>query len=274
MPSLAKQLVAEFIGTFALVFVGVAVTSFNPGDILSVSLAQGLTIAALASALMAISGAHFNPAVTLGMLVGGRIEVPRALMFILAQLLAGFVAAGLLAFLVSGTELAPKGSGTESKGATEAIAIAVPLFAGWSKLVMASKGATEAIAIAVPKIPNRIINSVPSDEPRINTLQGVVVEATLTFLLVVTYFGTMADGRGPRMGALAVGLAMGSGVLVGYVLTGGALNPARVFGPAAISGTWLNHWIYWVGPLAGGALAGLIYGRFLLEETEQPVKGI
>lgn len=250
MPSLAKQLVAEFIGTFALVFVGVAVTSFNPGDILSVSLAQGLTIAALASALMAISGAHFNPAVTLGMLVGGRIEVPRALMFILAQLLAGFVAAGLLAFLVSGTELAPKGSGTESKGATE------------------------AIAIAVPKIPNRIINSVPSDEPRINTLQGVVVEATLTFLLVVTYFGTMADGRGPRMGALAVGLAMGSGVLVGYVLTGGALNPARVFGPAAISGTWLNHWIYWVGPLAGGALAGLIYGRFLLEETEQPVKGI
>ncbi len=250
MPSLAKQLVAEFIGTFALVFVGVAVTSFNPGDILSVSLAQGLTIAALASALMAISGAHFNPAVTLGMLVGGRIEVPRALMFILAQLLAGFVAAGLLAFLVSGTELAPKGSGTESKGATK------------------------AIAIAVPKIPNRIINSVPSDEPRINTLQGVVVEATLTFLLVVTYFGTMADGRGPRMGALAVGLAMGSGVLVGYVLTGGALNPARVFGPAAISGTWLNHWIYWVGPLAGGALAGLIYGRFLLEETEQPVKGI
>ena len=260
MPSLAKQLVAEFIGTFALVFVGVAVTSFNPGDILSVSLAQGLTIAALASALMAISGAHFNPAVTLGMLVGGRIEVPRALMFILAQLLAGFVAAGLLAFLVSGTELAPKGSGTESKGATKAIAIALV--------------ATKAIAIAVPKIPNRIINSVPSDEPRINTLQGVVVEATLTFLLVVTYFGTMADGRGPRMGALAVGLAMGSGVLVGYVLTGGALNPARVFGPAAISGTWLNHWIYWVGPLAGGALAGLIYGRFLLEETEQPVKGI
>ena len=245
MTSLAKQLVAEFIGTFALVFVGVAVTSFNPGDILSVSLAQGLTIAALASALMAISGAHFNPAVTLGMLVGGRIEVPRALMFILAQLLAGFVAAGLLAFLVSGTELAPKG-----------------------------KSATEPVSVGMPKIPNKVINNVQSDEPRISAVQGVVIETVLTFLLVVTYFGTMADGRGPRMGALAVGLAMGSGVLVGYVLTGGALNPARVFGPAAISGTWLNHWIYWVGPLLGGAMAGLIYGRFLLEEPEQSVKDL
>lgn len=245
MPSLAKQLVAEFIGTFALVFVGVAATCFTGGDILSVSLAQGLTIAALASALMAISGAHFNPAVTLGMLVGGRIEAHRALLYMLAQLLAGFVAAGLLVYALAGTELAPKG-----------------------------KPATEPVSVGMPKIPNKVINNVQSDEPRINAVQGMVIEAALTFLLVVTYFGTMADGRGPRLGGLAVGLVATVGVLGGGALTGGALNPARVFGPAAISGTWLNHWIYWVGPLLGGAMAGLIYGRFLLEEPAKSVEDL
>jgi MIP family channel proteins len=239
MPSLAKQIVAEFIGTFALVFVGIAALGLTGGDILSVSLAHGLALAAMASALMAISGAHFNPAVTVAMLVGGRIELGRALMFIVAQILAGFVAAALLVFVLAGTELVPKG-----------------------------KPATEPVSVGTPKIPNKIVNNVPSEEPRINAMQGMVAEAVLTFLLVATYFGTMVDSRAPRIGALAVGFAMTAAVLASGALTGAALNPARVFGPAVISGTWPNHWIYWVGPLAGGALAGLIYGRFLLEEPE------
>ncbi len=245
MPSLAKQLVAEFIGTFAWVFVAVAATGLTGSDILSVSLAQGLAVAVMASALMAISGAHFNPAVTVGMLVGGRIQAVTALLYIVMQLLAAFAAAGLLVYALAGTELVPKG-----------------------------KPVTESVAIGTPKIPSKIINNVPSDEPRINAVQGVVIEAALTFLLVVTYFGTVADGRGPRLGGVAVGLAVTVGVLAGGALTGAAMNPARVCGPAAISGTWLNHWIYWVGPLVGGALAGLVYGRFLLEEPSQPVEDL
>ncbi|MST00430.1 MAG: aquaporin [Pedosphaera sp.] len=246
MPSLAKQLVAEFIGTFAIVFVVGAATGVIGADVLTISLAQGLTIAALASALMAISGAHFNPAVTVGMLVGGRIQAVTALLYIVMQLVAAFVAAGLLVYALAGTELA----------------------------IIKDKPITESVAVGTPKIPNKVINNVQSDEPRISAVQGVVVEGALTFLLVITYFGTMADGRGSRLGGLAVGFMATVGVLVGFSLTGAALNPARVFGPAMISGTWLNHWIYWVGPLAGGALAGLVYGRFLLEEPAQPVKDL
>jgi len=89
---------------------------------------------------------------------------------------------------------------------------------------------------------------------------GIVVEAILTFFLVLTVFGTAVDARGPRAaGGLFIGLVIVMDILMGAPLTGAAMNPARAFGPALFAGAWTNHLVYWIGPLLGGGVAGLLY---------------
>jgi len=90
----------------------------------------------------------------------------------------------------------------------------------------------------------------------------------LTFFLVFVVYGSAVDGRAPKIGGLAIGLTVALDILFGGPLTGAAMNPARTFGPALASGHWDNHMIYWIGPLLGGALAGLVYGRFLIKEVK------
>ena len=97
---------------------------------------------------------------------------------------------------------------------------------------------------------------------------AILVEATLTFLVVFALFGTVLDMRGPKIGGLAVGFVVAAGVLFGQSLTGAAMNPARVFGPGLVSGHLANHAVYWIGPMLGAALAGVIYGRFLIVPDE------
>jgi len=79
-------------------------------------------------------------------------------------------------------------------------------------------------------------------------------------------YGSAVDARAPKIGGLAIGLTVALDILFGGPLTGAAMNPARTFGPALASGHWNNHVVYWVGPLLGGLLAGLVYGRFLIRE--------
>ncbi|MFA5974862.1 MAG: aquaporin [Elusimicrobiota bacterium] len=92
---------------------------------------------------------------------------------------------------------------------------------------------------------------------------GVVLEAVLTFFLVLAVFGTAIDSMAPKIGGFGIGLTVTADILVGGPLTGAAMNPARVFGPALAAGFWEYHWLYWVGPLIGGAAAGWLYTRFL-----------
>src|SRR3989441_11888899 len=93
---------------------------------------------------------------------------------------------------------------------------------------------------------------------------GIVVETVLTFLLVFAVFGVAVDARGPRGTAgLMIGLVIAMDILAGGVLTGGAMNPARAFGPALFSGAWQNHLVYWLGPLLRGAAAALLYEKAL-----------
>ncbi len=89
---------------------------------------------------------------------------------------------------------------------------------------------------------------------------GLIMEIILTFVLVFVIFGTAVDpgGVGP-LAPLAIGLAVLVGHLVAVPITGASMNPARTIGPALIAGEWANHWIYWIGPLVGGGLAGLTY---------------
>ncbi len=89
---------------------------------------------------------------------------------------------------------------------------------------------------------------------------GVVIEAILTFLLVFVIFGVAVDARGPRtIAPLMIGLVIAMDILAAGALTGGAMNPARAFGPALFSGFWRNQLVYWAGPLLGGVLAAWVY---------------
>ncbi len=91
---------------------------------------------------------------------------------------------------------------------------------------------------------------------------AILVEAILSFVLVYTYFATAVDRKndaGTGHAGLAMGLAFAALTLIGYNLTGAAMNPARVFGPALVSGDWVMHYVYWVGPLLGALVAAFVY---------------
>ncbi len=219
---LLKQCVAEFIGTFALIFIGVgAIYNDRPGvglGLLGIALAHGLTIAVMVSATGGISGGHLNPAVTFGLFVGGKIKFADAIAYWMAQL-AGGVAAGYLLVSIFG------------------------------------QNGVSIVAHGTPDLADGL-----------NPNVGIAVETVLTFFLVFVVYGSAVDVRAPKIGGLAIGLTVVLDILFGGPLTGASMNPARTFGPAVASHHWNNHYVYWVGPLLGGALAGLIYGRFLIKE--------
>ena len=223
--TLLKQCVAEFVGTFALIFIGVGVIANHSNlnsnaGLLAVALAHGLTIAVMVSATGAISGGHLNPAVTFGLLVGGKIEPKRAAAYWIAQLAGAIVAAAMVAALLQSSE----------KTGQAIVAAGTPAV---------GKGATP--------------------------LQSIGIEAVLTFFLVFVVYGSAVDIRAPKIGGLAIGLTVALDILFGGPFTGAAMNPARTFGPAIIGHLWENHYVYWIGPLLGGGLAGLVYGRFLIK---------
>ena len=99
---------------------------------------------------------------------------------------------------------------------------------------------------------------------------GIAIEAVLTLLLVLVVLGTAVDSRAPQLGGLAIGLAVAADILMGGPLTGAAMNPARWFGPAVASGALDNWYVWWVGPLAGAAVAGLLY-RYAFATPESTI---
>lgn len=97
----------------------------------------------------------------------------------------------------------------------------------------------------------------------VNPIAGVVFEIIVTFGLVYTVYATAADPKKGSIGIIApiaIGFIVGANILAAGPFSGGSMNPARSFGPAVVSGNFADNWIYWVGPLVGGGLAGLIYG--------------
>lgn len=226
---MGKALICEFVGTFALIFVGagsILVDSATGGQVglIGIALAHGLTIAVMASATGLISGGHLNPAVTFGALLANKVGRAKALGYWIAQLAGAAVGAYLLKQVFSTQTIEAVKLGTPMLGA--------PLLAAHS---------LKAAAWA-----------------------GILVEAVLTFLLVFVVFGTGVDERfGFRLGGLAIGLTVTLDILMGGPLTGAAMNPARTFGPALAGGYWTDHAVYWIGPLAGGGFAGLLWRSWL-----------
>ena len=217
--------VAEFVGTFALVFIGVGSILFSGGQLVPIALAHGLVIAVMASAVGHISGGHFNPAVTFGFVVTRRMELPLAAVYWVTQLLAGIVASLALSFV----------------------------------------------------FPNQanLDNGVPVVNEAVGLGPAVLAEAILTFFLVWVVFATAADPGGAfkSIAGLAIGLTITFDILAGGPLTGAAMNPARALGPELVQGVWSDWWVYWVGPLAGGGLAALVYEYLYLRAPLLPVVG-
>jgi aquaporin Z len=203
---------AEFVGAFALTFIGAGSIAAG-ADLVGVALAHGLVIAVMVSAVGHISGGHFNPAITFGFLVTGRMALPLAIVYWIAQMVGAVFAALLLAWIFPGD-------------------------------LVGAPAVADGIGVG----------------------EGLVVEAILTFFLVWVVFATAADPRGTfvSIAGLGIGLTITLDVLMGGPLTGAAMNPSRAFGPQLIGGDWADAWIYYLGPLGGGAAAALLYETLYL----------
>ncbi len=208
---------AELVGTFTFVFVGVGATisvGITAEDGLLVSaLAHGLALGVMATAVRHISGGHLNPAVTIGFLVTRRIAPLTAGLYVAAQLAAAAGAALMIRWLWPGTSAEGAGYGS------------------------------------------------PAVDPGLTTGEALVLEALITFFLVWVAFSAAADIRwaSRAVAGFAVGFVYAAGILVAGPLTGAMANPARAFGPQLVDGSWDDFWLWYAGPILGGAIAALLY---------------
>jgi len=230
---MSKRLCAEFLGTFWLVLGGcgsaVLAAAFPELGIgfAGVALAFGLTVVTMAYAVGHISGGHFNPAVTVGLVAGGRLPAKDAVPYIIAQVVGGIAAGGVLYLIASSKAGFDASAGFASNGYGE----------------HSPGGYTLAAAI--------------------------VCELVLTaFFLIVIHGAT--DKRAPAgMAPLAIGLTLTLIHLISIPVTNTSVNPARSTGVAVYQGSWALEqlWVFWLVPLIGGAIGGLIYRHLLEKET-------
>ena len=212
------------MGTFALVFIGagsIVTDQARSGSlgVIGVAAAHGLVLALMVTALMRISGAHFNPAVTLALFMTKHVDGKTAGAYVITQLVAAVTAGYLVMFVF-------------------------PPLAG------------ELVGYGVPRIGGDI-----------GFRQAIVIEALLTFFLVSAVYGTAVSREAPAVGGFGIGLTWMFGIIAAGPLTGAALNPARAFGPALVANDWTGHAAFWVGPLFGGAVAAVVWGKMLLPKS-------
>lgn len=118
---------------------------------------------------------------------------------------------------------------------------------------------TEAVNLGVPALGHGV-----------DATSGFLLEAVLTFFLVLVIFGAAVDQRGPfnAVAGLAIGLTISIDVLFGGPFTGAAMNPSRAFGPQLVGDHWANGWVWYAGPLLGGAVAALLYHLLFMPGAE------
>jgi aquaporin Z len=238
--SLTKRCIAEFFGTFWLVFGGCGAAVFaatfpSTGiGFIGVAFAFGLTVLTMAYAIGHISGCHLNPAVTLGLVAGKRFPAKEILPYWIVQVLGGAAAAGVLYVIFSGRDtwslggFASNGYGAHSPGGYHLAAC-------------------------------------------------LVAEVLLTFFFLLIILGATDQRAAKGFAPLAIGLGLTLIHLISIPITNTSVNPARSTGPAlvvAASGDpWALQqlWLFWVAPLVGGLLAGLFYHAVLAEHEPPPV---
>jgi MIP family channel proteins len=208
--NLMRRTAAEFLGTFALVTAGCGalVVQATTGALghLGVAFAFGLVIMVMIAALGHVSGAHFNPAVTVAFAVTRHFPWRTVPVYVAGQL-AGAILGAVALRLTLGAQ-------------------------GDLGVTIATGGRAQALAI----------------------------EAVLTGFLMFVITAVATDTRAVgELAAVAIGGTVALDALWGGPLTGASMNPARSFGPALVAGVWRDHWVYWVGPLAGACVGGALY---------------
>ena len=224
-----KKYIAEFIGTFTLVFFGcgtaVVCGGFTGGigtgylGVVGIALAFGLAIVAAAYAIGSVSGCHVNPAVSLAMLITKKLSGADFVGYIIAQVLGAFAGSGLLKFIVSSSDALSVANGLGQNG-----------FAAYSGLGLSLYGA-------------------------------LVVEVILTFVFVLTILGVTASDKTSHVAGIVIGLTLTFVHIIGIPLTGTSVNPARSLAPAVfVGGDALSQvWVFIVAPFVGAAIAALVY---------------
>jgi aquaporin Z len=224
-----KKLIAEFIGTATLVFFGCgAAVLAGPDNVgqLGISFAFGLAIIAMAYGIGPISGCHVNPAVSFGVFLAGRMSVTDMAMYWVAQFLGALAGAGILYVIASGA--LGFSMGPYALGSN-----------GWGDAYLGGYSMTAAL----------------------------VFEIVATFLFLVVILGSTHSKAPAQFAGLAIGLTLVVIHIVGIQVTGVSVNPARSLGPAAFAqGAALEQlWLFFVAPLIGAAIAGLLFRIRALE---------
>lgn len=222
--TIARRAAAEFIGTGWLVFGGcgsaVLAAAFPHLGIgfVGVALAFGLTVLTMAYAIGHISGCHLNPAVTVGLWTGGRIPAGDVLPYIAAQVLGGIAGAAVLYLIASGGPGFDVHAGFASNGYGEHSPGGYPL------------------------------------------LSAATCEVVMTFMFLIIILGSTHHGAPKGFAPLAIGLGLTLIHLVSIPVTNTSVNPARSTAPALFAGGWAlsQLWLFWVAPIAGAVLAGLV----------------
>jgi aquaporin Z len=238
--SLIKRSLAELIGTFWLVLGGCGAAVFAAGvpDVgigyLGVAFAFGLTVLTMAYAIGNISGCHLNPAVSVGLAVGGRFSWSDLPMYVIAQTVGAIVAAFLILYIASDMGLYKEGQATFTLAANS---LAVN---GYGELSPQGYG----------------------------MMAGLVTEVVMTLMFLFIILGATHRQAHAVAGGLAIGLALTLIHLISIPVTNTSVNPARSTGPAlalAFSGegkALAQLWLFWVAPMIGAALAGVLYRFF------------
>jgi aquaporin Z len=238
---LSREAIAEFLGTLWLVLGGVGsavlAANFMPETnlgigLVGVSLAFGLTVVTGAYALGHISGGHFNPAVTLGILTAKRIEIRQAVIYVVAQLIGAVVATAIIVIIANGVDgFSVDDSGLGANG----FADHSPGLYNWGA--------------------------------------ALVAELVLTFFFLLIILGVTGREALTPFAPLAIGLALTLIHLISIPVTNTSVNPARSTGPAIFVGGWALEqlWLFWVAPMLGAILAGLVHSYVIEERAEAEV---
>ncbi|MBL8566082.1 MAG: aquaporin Z [Hyphomicrobiaceae bacterium] len=230
---MSKKLIAEVFGTFWLVFGGCGSAIFAAGfpelgiGFTGVSMAFGLTVLTMAYAVGHISGGHFNPAVSTGLAVAGRFSFSELLPYIVAQLVGAVAAAAVLYLIVSGK------AGFNGVGGFAAN--------GYDKL---SPGGYAMMS-------------------------AFVAETVLTAFFLIVILGATDRGAPAGFAPIAIGLALTLIHLISIPITNTSVNPARSTSQAlfADGGAMGQLWLFWVAPIVGGIIGGLIHKHLLASDA-------
>jgi len=231
-----KKNLAEFFGTFWLVFGGCGSALFAAGipdlgiGFIGVSFAFGLTVLTMAYAVGHISGGHFNPAVSFGLWAGGRFSAKDLAPYIVSQCLGAIVASGILYFIYTG-------NATNTIDATKAGAFATNGYGAFSPFGY-------------------------------NVYACFAVEFLLTFFFLIVILGTTDKFANGKFAGIAIGLALTLIHLISIPITNTSVNPARSLSQAIFVGKdqFFQLWLFWVAPILGAIVAGFVYKNLLQKD--------